>query len=232
MSPDGAAAGVSLEGLTKSYGRNPALIQFTRSIGPAERLILAGPNGAGKSTLLRLIAGLIGPTEGTIVHPPNFRARLGYLDHRSFLYPQLTGAENLRFFAGLYDVAGEGCRLLEQVGLADRADALVAGYSRGMRQRLSLARALLPDPELLLLDEPFTGLDEQGVGLLQSLLRDWLDRGPRTLLVASHDFERLIGLADTMLVLRAGRLAREVPLAGLDADGLRASYRSALETAE
>jgi len=74
--------------------------------------------------------------------------------------------------------------------------------------------------------------DEQGVGLLQSLLRDWLDRGPRTLLVASHDFERLIGLADTMLVLRAGRLAREVPLAGLDADGLRASYRSALETAE
>ncbi len=220
---------MELDGLTKSYGRTPALIQLTRSVARGERLILAGPNGAGKSTLLRLVAGLIRPSSGSVrvagrSLDQDYRCLLGYLDHRSFLYQDLTGAENLRFFGGLYGVAVAD-ELLERVGLADQADLRVAAYSRGMRQRLSLARALLSDPEVLLLDEPFTGLDEAGVGVAQSLLREWLGRGERTLMVASHDFERLVGIAGGMLVLRNGRLVAEILLDGLDGEGLRARYR-------
>jgi len=176
---------------------------------------LFGSNGAGKTTLLRLLAGLLRPTSGEarLLGSPlpgdaALRRRIGVLGHDSFLYGDLTGAENLRYYARLYDVREHGRveHLLDELGLRDAADRPARTYSRGMVQRLSLARAILHDPELLLLDEPYTGLDPSGSALLQDSLARLRSRGV-TVLMTTHDFDRGLANADIAVMLHRGRVA-------------------------
>jgi heme exporter protein A len=182
---------------------------------------LLGPNGAGKSTLLGILSTLIRPTGGEVVFRERdrpaepgdaLRRQIGVLAHDPFVYAQLTGIENLLFYARLYGVAAPDERashLLDAVGLDDEARRRPAGtYSRGMTQRLALARALLHEPRVLLLDEPFTGLDRTGSEALAATLRSARERGC-ILIVVTHDLEAIAGVSDHVAVLRRGKLVHE-----------------------
>lgn len=208
-------------GLEKSFGWRTVLRGVDLEVGEGEVAVLFGPNGAGKSTLLRLLAGLSRPSRGQVLFrgqprerdPLLFRRSLGVVSHGPFLYPHLTGEENLVFFGRLYGLERperKARELLEAFGLSLFGRDAVSTYSRGMVQRLALARALLHEPALLLLDEPFTGLDESGKSLLTSLLRSFRERGGAVLMV-SHDIGESLSLADRYLVLEDGRIAREGP---------------------
>lgn len=225
---------VSVSGVSRHYGRRRALAGVSVTLRAGELVGLLGPNGAGKSTLLGLLATLIQPSGGTVLYGDRqaaaagvgLRARLGFLSHDLQLYGELTARENLEFFGGLHgirDRARRAAGALERAGLASRADDLVQGFSRGMRQRLALERTLLHDPRLVLLDEPFTGLDETSGRALAARLRA-LGRERRIVLLATHDLEAVEGLLDRVLLLRDGRLA-ELP--GKDAS-LQDRYREAL----
>ena len=204
--------------LTRRYDRRQALRRVTFVLPPGAIHGLAGDNGAGKSTLLKVLAGQLRPTEGSaelcgqeVTTPlaPALTRRVGYLGHQIFIYPELTGLENLLFFLGLYGArreAGRARELLETVGLAAAADQLARTYSRGMAQRLALGRLLAQGADLWLLDEPTTGLDRGGVELLSGLLADLAGHGG-TALVASHELDRFSGLLASTVSLRAGRLA-------------------------
>ena len=195
---------------------------------------LLGPNGAGKSTLLAVLATLVAPSRGRVLYgdlPARelgaaLRRRLGYLSHDLQLYPELTAGENLDFFARLYGDTRPADRVaaaLAQARLTDRGGDRIGGFSRGMRQRLALERALLHEPRLVLLDEPFTGLDERSAGDFAARLRGLRTAG-RIVLLATHDLDIVDGLLDRAVVLRAGRT---VPLA--EAGGsLRERYRAAV----
>jgi heme exporter protein A len=166
-------------------------------------LVVTGPNGSGKTTLLRICAGLAQPTEGTIERSVG-RAAVGYLGHEPLVYRELTALENLDLYGRLYRVPERRERigmLLERFGLWDARHGRVASYSRGMTQRLALCRTLLHEPELLVLDEPYSALDEAGAELLDAQLREL--HGERTFLVATHDPARLEPLASARLALAA-----------------------------
>ncbi|CAA9542733.1 MAG: hypothetical protein AVDCRST_MAG79-2005 [uncultured Thermoleophilia bacterium] len=202
---------VDLQNCGKRFGERVALRRVTLTVAAGETLALLGPNGAGKSTLLRVVAGLVRPTVGhalldgvpTADAPPAVRRRIGYVAHRALAYRGLTAAENLRLFARLHGVGGERVApALERVGLADRADERLEAFSRGMVQRLSIARALLHGPDLLLLDEPATGLDREGRALLDGVIAE--GRGRVTTIFSTHDDEAARGLADRALTLREG----------------------------
>ncbi len=207
---------VQIRDLSRFYGRRRALSHVSLVCRSHEVLGLLGPNGAGKSTLLSILATLITPSAGEVRYGPHLardagprlRARLGLLAHDLHLYPELTARENLDFFARLYglpDVRARVERALERAGLQDRADDIVTGFSRGMRQRLALERALLHDPRLLLLDEPFTGLDDASAAALVGRLKELRADG-RIVVVATHDLDVAEGLLDRAAVLREGRL--------------------------
>jgi ABC-type multidrug transport system ATPase subunit len=177
---------------------------------------LLGPNGAGKSTLLAILATLLAPSTGEVLYGdrtaraagPALRARLGFLSHDLHLYPELTARENLQFFARLYGlnaVAHRVATALERAGLSERADDVVSGFSRGMRQRLALERTLLHDPRLLLLDEPFTGLDDASVAALVGRLKELRAIG-RITVVVTHDLDVADMLLDRVAVLKDGRV--------------------------
>jgi len=189
------------DGLEKRYGRKPALKGVSFNVPRAGFLLVTGPNGAGKTTLLRLVAGLAAATKGTLTIEAE-RGDLGYVGHEPLLYRELTALENLELFGRLYRVPERRERsgmLLERFGLWDvRADR-VATYSRGMTQRLALCRALLHDPALLVLDEPFTALDEEGATLLDRELEALT--GERTILLSTHDPARVASLATQRLAL-------------------------------
>ena len=182
------AAPIEARGLDKTFGAAPILRGVNLTVPAGSAAMVIGRNGAGKSTLLRLLAGLSRPTAGEVrlfgvesrVLDPAGRRRLSVLTHESFLYPNLSARENLEFYADLYgvaDAAGEALRWLARVGLAAAADARVRTFSRGMEQRLTLARALITRPEVLLMDEPFAALDADGVALVAMLLREAVSRG-------------------------------------------------------
>jgi heme exporter protein A len=209
-------AEVTVGDVSRHYGRRRALTRVSLACRSGEVLGLLGPNGAGKSTLLSILATLLAPSAGEVRYGtktaaeagPALRACLGLLSHDLHLYPELTAAENLRFFARLYDVDDVGGRVgaaLERAGLAQRRDDVVSGFSRGMRQRLALERALLHDPRLLLLDEPFTGLDDASVAALVARLRELRAAG-RILVVVTHDLDVAEQLLDKVAVLKEGRL--------------------------
>jgi ABC-type multidrug transport system ATPase subunit len=177
---------------------------------------LLGPNGAGKSTLLNILATLLTPSKGTVEYGDQtveqggaaVRSQLGMLGHDLFLYPELTARENLAFFAHLYglrDVPGVVTRALDQAGLADRGDDLVSGFSRGMRQRVALERALLHDPRLILLDEPFTGLDQASTAALVARLKE-RQRAGCVIVLATHDLDVADGLLSRAIYLKNGRV--------------------------
>jgi heme ABC exporter ATP-binding subunit CcmA len=222
---------VVVDDVSRHFGRRRALSRVSFSCGAGQMIGLLGPNGAGKSTLLMVLATLSAPTSGVVRYGqatareagPQIRARLGALGHDLYLYPELTARENLHFFARLYRVRESAARVdeaLATAGLSARADDLVSGFSRGMRQRLALERALLHGPRLVLLDEPFTGLDDASTNALVTRLRSLRDRGCIVLLT-THDLDVVDGLLDQVVVLKDGRLA------SLDADSrhLRERYR-------
>jgi len=199
---------LEVRGLTKRFGGLTAVAELSFSIVQGEIIGIFGPNGSGKTTLIKLIAGLLRPTSGEVLvdgRPPRERrGRLGFLGHDLYLYPHLSVTENLVLFARLYDVgAREATNALEAVGMAHKRDALVHTLSRGEGQRVALARAVLHDPDLLLVDEPFSGLDEASAAALPALLK----REGRTLVVATHDTERGKAIAERIVILENGRIS-------------------------
>lgn len=187
--------------LGKRYGEKRVLRGVDLDLADGGFLVVTGPNGSGKTTLLRICAGLAAPTEGTIERAAT-RAELGYLGHEALVYRELTALENLDLYGRLYRVPERRERigmLLERFGLWEARRDRVASYSRGMTQRLALCRVLLHDPRLIVLDEPYTALDEDGAELLDAQLSEL--RGERTLLVSTHDPERVMPLASGRLAL-------------------------------
>lgn len=203
-------------GIRKRYGLRPVLRGLNLHVGPGEIVAILGANGAGKSTLLRVLATLLRPEAGTLAidgidalaRGGEARARLGVVLHHTMVYPDLTGRENLRFHAelrGLNDSAARITAALEQVDLIRRADDLARAYSRGMAQRLSLARALLHEPVLLILDEPFTGLDQASAARLSALLADWARAG-KAGVMTTHEVGRGMESVTRALTLDGGVL--------------------------
>ncbi|HXH87780.1 MAG TPA: ABC transporter ATP-binding protein [Gaiellaceae bacterium] len=196
-----AAPAIEAIGLEKRYGRKRALRPLDLRVERDGFLVVTGANGSGKTTLLRLIAGLAAPTRGTLEVRAE-RADLGYLGHEALVYRDLTALENLDLYGRLYRVPERRERigmLLERFGLWDARAERSSTYSRGMLQRLALCRALLHDPALLVLDEPYTALDSEGAELLDRLLADL--RGERTVLLSTHDPSRVEQLATARLAL-------------------------------
>ena len=221
--------------LTKQFGPFRALRGIDLDLRPGEFVTIVGPNGAGKTTLLRILATLSRPTAGHVSvagHPlPNganeARRQIGLLSHQPLLYGELTAEENLRFFGRLYGVPHLETRLVEQldrVELRDRRHDRVRTFSRGLQQRLAIARALLHDPAVLLLDEPFTGLDPHASDRLEELLRT-LHTGARTVLMTTHDLDRGWALCHRALVLARGRIVHEARPTEVDVAAFRAAYR-------
>ncbi len=230
--PRPAPSVVEARGLVKFYGATAALRGCDLRLDAGERLALVGPNGAGKTTLLKLLATLVRPSAGRLMllgvdalrQPAAVRGRLGVVAHDTYLYRDLTAAENLKLYGRLYGVDRLDERVaagLATIGLGGLGGRRVGTLSRGQQQRLALARALLHEPALLLLDEPDTGLDEAGQGLLAAIVRE---RAPAVVL-ATHALERALALADRVAILSGGRIAYSAPTADLTLADLRATYR-------
>jgi heme ABC exporter ATP-binding subunit CcmA len=203
---------VVTEGLIKQFGRFAALRAISETFAAGKLYVIVGDNGAGKTTLLRTIAGLASPTRGTVsvlgaTEVRQVRAQIGYMAHPSLLYDEMTGLENLRYFAGLYGVSGEDrCRnAIKTVKLDPDLDRPVGQYSQGMRQRMSLARALLNDPSLLLLDEPFSNVDARSAKEMAALLAQLRDHG-KTIFVVTHQPALLEGAADEFVAMEMGKV--------------------------
>jgi heme exporter protein A len=229
---------IEVGGLAKYYGRVTALRDFNLSAGAGEFIALFGRNGAGKTTLLKILAGLSRPSGGTVkIRPaggqaPRFmRGAIGYLSHNTVLYADLTALENLRFYARLMDVAADTdslVRRIEEVGLAGREREPVRNYSRGMQQRLAIARAFLHNPAILLLDEPFTGLDQSGSEFLKSYLMKARSDG-RICIMTIHDTQSGYEMADRLIVIERGVAALDVAKASLSLEAFQARYRQIVE---
>jgi heme ABC exporter ATP-binding subunit CcmA len=204
-----------LDGVSKLFGSFAALRQVTVDLEPGRCYVLIGENGAGKSTLLRILAGLLRPSFGTVKvfdelepHQDEARGRIGYMSHAPMLYDELTGEENLRYFSKLYKgrPSLSPAEALRQVGLDPELKRPLGQYSQGMRQRTSLARVLLPAPELLLLDEPFSNMDVESVDQMVKLLAKFR-HGNRTIVITTHQREHAAPIADWVLALKGGRVA-------------------------
>jgi heme ABC exporter ATP-binding subunit CcmA len=225
---------LTVEDVSRHFGRRRAVSRISFRIPRGAVLGLLGPNGAGKSTMLAMLATLLQPTAGTIrygdidavAHGAELRGRIGVLGHDLFLYPELTARENLSFFAALYrhrDPGQAAVTALERAGLADRADDPVSSFSRGMRQRVALERALIHEPRLVLLDEPFTGLDDASAAALVARLRALRESGGIVVL-ATHDLDLAEGLLDQAVFLKDGRMVEAV----VRPEALRTTYRSVM----
>jgi heme exporter protein A len=229
-------AAIAARGLEKRFGPVAALRGVDLEVPAGSSLALLGPNGAGKSTLLRLLAGLARPSAGSLrvgrddTDRRRRRGRVGYIGHATFLYPALSARENLIFAARLHGVRDARARadaLLTAQGLQAAADRPAGSFSRGMAQRLSIARGLVHDPEILLLDEPFTGLDPAAAERLTEQLSR-LRAGGRTLVLVTHELARVARLADAAVVLARGRVVHAADGAGLEPARLEAAYLSAV----
>jgi heme ABC exporter ATP-binding subunit CcmA len=220
------AAIVTISGLTKRYNLRPVLTGVNYCLPTGSTVVVLGPNGAGKTTLLRILATLTKPSEGQVFigsadvvrDAGEVRRMIGYVGHQPMVYAELTGMENLLFFAKMYglpDGAARAERLLARVGLRAKAKDRVATYSRGQVQRLALVRGLLHDPELLLLDEPETGLDADAISLLRELLRERREAGLSTIFT-THQVDQGLVAGDEALALVRGRVAYAGSAAGFD----------------
>ncbi len=206
-----------LDAVSKLFGSFAALRQVSAELEQGRCYVLIGENGAGKSTLLRILAGLLRPSFGTVKvfggqDPHDARERIGYMSHAPMLYDELTAQENLRYFSDLYP--GRPClepaEALRQVGLDPELPRTLGQYSQGMRQRTSLARVLLPVPELLLLDEPFSNMDVESARQMVELLAGFR-QGNRTIVITTHQRELAAPIADWVLALKAGQVASFEP---------------------
>jgi heme exporter protein A len=230
---------ITVRKLVKRFGPKVVLRSLDFEVAAGEFVALLGPNGAGKTTFLRILASLSRPVLGTVniagYQLPNqaaaVRRRLGVVSHLPLLYGDLTAEENLRFYGRMYGITEMEARItevLEMVGLAPRRRDLVRTYSRGMQQRLAIGRAVLHDPEVMLFDEPHTGLDQDACEMLDTVLREVAARG-RTVVMTSHDLARAADLASRFDVLSKGKIVASVQQDELEADQLLAFYRQALQ---
>ncbi|HEX8848227.1 MAG TPA: heme ABC exporter ATP-binding protein CcmA [Gemmatimonadaceae bacterium] len=227
---------VEAAALTRAFGPRKAVDRVDLAIESGECLALFGPNGAGKTTLLRLLAGLLRPSSGearvggvALPGGASARATVGLISHQTMLYPALTALENVLFAARLHgvpDARAAAMAALERVSIADRADTPVRALSRGMQQRVTVARALVHQPRVLLLDEPFTGLDDAGSTTLAATLTDLAEEGAALLLV-THDVREGLALATQVAVMRRGTIVlREPRLASGEPEAFVQRYRA------
>ncbi|MCB2213945.1 heme ABC exporter ATP-binding protein CcmA [bacterium] len=228
-----SSARIEIRGLSKRYQYQPVLDELALTVDGGDLCVLVGANGAGKTTLLRIVASLVRPDAGeviaggyTLAHGGFYRRQIGYLGHQSLFYSDLNAVENLTHYARLYhlaDVADRVAQSIGSVGLTVHRDKPVRTYSRGMQQRLAIARTLLHDPAVLLLDEPYTGLDPEAAQFLDDRLRQL--RAPnRAILIAAHRPQRLLSIASHVAWLREGRIAQHLPVARLGEDLALSAY--------
>jgi heme exporter protein A len=234
LAPSGSLV-VETTALRRAFGRRRAVDGVDLSLAAGESLAVFGPNGAGKTTLLKLIAGLLAPTSGgvrvlghALRAEPASRAAIGLISHQSMLYRALTSLENVEFAAKLYGLKSPreaAMTALERMRVADRARTPVRALSRGLQQRVAIARSIVHEPALLLLDEPYTGLDASGAAALTDMLRELRD-ARATLVLVTHNVDEGLAVASRAAIMLDGRLAREDDCAALDAAAYRAAYRA------
>jgi heme ABC exporter ATP-binding subunit CcmA len=222
--------------IIKAFGRNRVLRGVSLSVSAGDTYVLFGPNGAGKTTLVKVLSGLMKADSGEVLvfgegydeDPRGIKARIGVLSHEPYLYDELSARENLDFFGRLYDVPHRGERvrsMLKEVGLYTRSHDRVGTFSRGMRQRLGLARALLHDPDLVLLDEPYTGLDVGATETLDGIIRDKAKEG-KAFFAITHDLDHGLEMANRAGIIDGGKLVHEAERSGWDE--LRSRYRETM----
>jgi len=230
---------IAVTGLTKTFGNLYALRNLSFSLNKGEFLTIFGPNGAGKTTLIRILSTITKASSGEIKiadlsfedDSEKIRRQIGVIAHQTFLYENLTAEENLRFYGKLYDVENLSKKIetiLSEVGLELRKKDFVRTFSRGMQQRLAIARALLHEPSILLLDEPYTGLDQHASGMLTN----WLNRlrsSEQTILMVTHDLEQGMELADRIAILVDGQLVFNQEQRGVDVKKFRQTYDDLVE---
>jgi len=232
---------ITVRKLVKRFGLKTVLRGMDFSVEPGEFVALLGPNGAGKTTFLRILSSLSRPSMGQLNiagyslpgQASAVRRRLGVVSHLPLLYGDLTAEENLRFFARMYDLPKSEQRLsavLEMVGLISRRRDLVRTFSRGMQQRLAIGRAVLHDPEVMLFDEPHTGLDQDACQMLDTVLTEVAARG-RTVVMTSHDLVRVADLASRFDILSRGVITASIQRSQIEPDNLLAFYRQSIAEA-
>lgn len=229
-----SATAIQVADLVKNYGTFYALRGVSLRVEVGECLTIFGPNGAGKTTFLRILSALTRPTSGEVrfhgdslsEKPSALRRQLGVIGHQTFLYDDLTAAENLLFYARLYEVAEPQQRiaqLLAEVGLERRANDRVRSFSRGMQQRLAIARAMLHDPGILFLDEPYTGLDQHAAMMLTNWLQK-LRTERRTILLVTHDLAQGLAMADRVAIFLQGRIIWQERAVNIAAENFQQTY--------
>ena len=226
---------IEVRSLVKSFGPTTALRGVSFSVPEGQFVTLVGPNGAGKTTLLRILATLSRPTKGVVKigghdlpkGAAEARRKIGLVSHQTLLYGDISAEENLSFYGRMYDVADLSMRVtqvLEMVGLAHRRRDPVRTFSRGMQQRLAIARAVLHRPALMLLDEPYTGLDQDAATRLETVMSSVGTEG-RTVVMTTHDLERGLAVADRVAILAKGCLVFEAQRKDLDSTAFKEAYR-------
>lgn len=225
---------IEVTGLTKSFGAFYALRGISLSVAEGTSLSIFGPNGAGKTTFIRILSTLSKASSGKVTitgldlseDPQKIRRRLGVISHATYLYDELTAYENLRFYAKMYDLEQKEMRIehvLAEVGLTERQHDRVRTFSRGMQQRLSIARAMLHDPDILYLDEPYTGLDQHA----SKMLTEWLARlrsEKRTIILVTHNLTHGLAFADSAAIFLRGKVAFHEPAEKIDANAFQQTY--------
>ena len=228
------AKAIEVKGLTKSFNNCPALRDVNLEVNHGESLVILGPNGAGKTTLIKVLATIMKPTWGEIIidglyhhkHVEEIRRQIGVVTHETFLYNNLTAHENLEFYSRMYDVPNPKERIQEVVslvGMTPRLHERVSTLSRGMQQRLSIARGLLHRPSVMLLDEPETGLDQQALAMLWKVVKGEGTEN-RTVVITTHNLERGLSLGDRVVILSHGTVAYQQSRKSLDLNSLKQAY--------
>ena len=235
-SPDWA---IETQGLTKSFGHRMALRDIDLRVRRGETVAILGPNGAGKTTLIKVLATIMNPTSGNLLvdglpakdNAEEIRRKIGVVTHQTFLYSNLTAHENLDFYCRMYDVPAARERIqqvLALVGMTHRSRERMGTLSRGMQQRLSLARAVLHNPTIMLLDEPETGLDQQAISMLWQRLPAEVGE-KRTTIFTTHNLERGLEICDCLLILNRGKIIYQTSNKANDVEELKRIYRQCLE---
>ncbi len=228
------APAMEIQGLTKSFGNRRVLRGIDFVVERWESLVILGPNGAGKTTLIKMLATIMNPSSGRILvdglsvkdNAEEIRRRIGVVTHQTFLYNNLTAYENLEFYSRMYDVPSFKGRIQEvvaMVGMTSRLYDRVGTLSRGMQQRLSIARSLLHKPTIMLLDEPETGLDQQAISMLWEALQGE-EEGKRSIILTTHNLERGFELGERLLILDKGKIVYQGSREVLDLAGLKEAY--------
>jgi len=229
---------VEFKNVTKKYGHIHAMRDVSLSINKGEFITIFGPNGAGKSTFLKLLCTMTSPSKGDISYEgiplkklaDDFRSRFGVISHQPFLYSELSAMENLRFYAKLYGVENIEERikvLMDKVELYKRRNDRVRGYSRGMLQRLSITRALLHDPDIVVLDEPYTGLDSHASAILTNILMELFGE-EKTILMVTHNMKQGYDAASRLAIIKGGKLVFDRPKNEISVDDFEKEYTAAV----